>query len=107
MRETRIVRSVADSLTRLSEAKAQAVSSLDKSSIEGSVSAVTKPNSPSKTLKKAGVALIVATPDPVTAVPGVALLVASYAIKRNEPAKLDDLAVETRKILRDIESLSL
>jgi hypothetical protein len=68
---------------------------------------VSKPNSPSSTLKKAGVALIVVTPDPVTAVPGVALIIASYAAKRNEPAKLDDVAAETRKILRDIRSLSL
>jgi len=68
---------------------------------------VSKPGSPSSTLKKAGVALIVVTPDPITAVPGIALIAASYATKRKEPAKLDDLAVETKKILREIQSLSL
>lgn len=58
-------------------------------------------------MKKAGVALIVATPDPFTAVPGVAMIATSYALRRKAPAKLDDLAAVTRKILRDIESFRL
>jgi len=58
-------------------------------------------------LRKAGVALIVATPDPFTAIPGVAMIATSYAMKRKDPAKLDDLAAETRKILRDLESIRL
>lgn len=68
---------------------------------------LTKPKSPSSTMKKAGVALIVGTPDPITAVPGVALIAASIILKKKEPAKLGDLASETRKILRDLQSLSL
>jgi hypothetical protein len=107
MGEKRIVRSVADSLTRLQDAKSIVASSIDTKHVAHRLSNVSKPKSPSSTMKKAGVALIVATPDPVTAVPGVALIAASYAAKRNEPAKLDDLAAETRKVLRDIQSLSL
>jgi hypothetical protein len=107
MEEKRITRSVADSLTRLQEVKSNVASSIDTKHVAHHLNRVSKPSSPSSTLKKAGVALIIATPDPVTAVPGVALIAASYAAKRNEPAKLDDLAAETRKILRDIRSLSL
>jgi hypothetical protein len=107
MEEKRIVRSVADSLTRLREARSNVASSVDTKDVSRQLSRVSKPNSPSSALKKAGVALIVVTPDPITAVPGVALIAASYATKRNEPAKLDDLAAETKKILRDIKSLSL
>jgi hypothetical protein len=107
MEEKRIARSVADSLTRLQEARSNVASSTDTKHLARRLSNVSRPNSPSSTLKKAGVALIVATPDPVTAVPGIALIAASYAAKRNEPAKLDDLAAETRKILRDVQSLSL
>jgi hypothetical protein len=107
MGEKRIVRSVADSLTRLQDVKSVVASSIDTKHVAHRLSDVSKPNSPSSTMKKAGVALIVATPDPVTAVPGVALIAASYAAKRNEPAKLEDLAAETRKVLRDIQSLSL
>jgi hypothetical protein len=66
-----------------------------------------KPSSRSSALKKAGVALIIATPDPITALPGAALIAASYATRGKEPAKLEDLATETRRILRDIQGLSL
>jgi len=105
MEEKRIARSVADSLTRLQEAKSNVASSIDTKNVVHHLNQVSRPNSPSSTLKKSGVALIVVTPDPVTAVPGVALVAASYAAKRKEPAKLDDLAVEAKKILRDIQSL--
>jgi len=107
MEEKRIARSVAESLARLQEAKSNVASSIDTRHMTHQMNKVSKPGSPSSTMKKAGVALIVVTPDPITAVPGVALIAASYATKRNEPAKLDDLAVETRKILRDIQSLSV
>jgi hypothetical protein len=67
---------------------------------------VTKPNSLSSNVKKAGVALI-AAPDPLTGIPGVALLASSYVLKKKDPASLGHLAQETRKILRDIQSFSL
>jgi hypothetical protein len=107
MEEKKIVRSVADSLARLQDAKSAVAVSVDTKRVTQHLKDVAKPNSPSSALKKAGVTLIVATPDPVTAVPGVALIAASYASKRKEPTKLDDLAAETRKILRDIQGLSL
>ena len=107
MEDKKIARSVANSLKRLEETRGQVAASLDAKSVARNVKGVTKPSSPGSTLKKAGVALIVGTPDPITAVPGVALLAASVAAKRREPAKLDDLAAETRRILRDIQSLSL
>ncbi len=107
MQEKRLVRSVRDSILRLNETKAHVASSTDHSKVTRHLNDLSKPGSPSRALKKAGVALIVGTPDPITAVPGVALLASAYAVKRREPAKLDDLAAETRKILRDIQSLSL
>jgi len=107
MEEKRIVRTVADSLSRIHEAKTSVASSADTMPVKARLNSLTKPGSPSAALKKAGVVLIVGTPDPVTAVPGVALLASSYVFKRNDPTKLDDLAAETKKLLRDIQSLSL
>ncbi len=107
MEQKKIIHSVADSLSRLSEAHAQVSSSVDTKTVARQVKKISKPGSPSSALKKAGVALIVGSPDPITAVPGVALLATSYAVKRKDPTKLDDLAAETRKILRDMQSLSL
>jgi hypothetical protein len=107
MREGRIARSVVDSLSRLNVAKSQVASGVDTGPVKEHVDKLSRPKSPSSTLKKAGLALIVGAPDPITAVPGVALIATSYAIKGREPAKLDDIAAETKKILRDIQSLSL
>jgi hypothetical protein len=107
MQEKRIVRSVVGSLSRLSETKAQVASSVDSSPVTEHINRLTKPKSPSSSLRKAGVALIVATPDPFTAVPGIALIASSYLAKRKEPAKLEDVVTETRKILRDVQSFSL
>ncbi len=107
MEEKRIVRSVAASLSRLNEAKSQVRDSVDHSKLKRRMNDLSKPNSPSSNLKKAGVALIVSAPDPITDVAGAALIATSYAVKRKEPTRLDDLASETRKILRDIQSLRL
>ena len=80
---------------------------MDTRGVTRNMNDLSKPSSPSNTLKKAGVALIVSAPDPVTDVAGAALIATSYAVKRKDPTKLDDLAAETRKILRDIQSLRL
>jgi len=107
MGEKKIVRSVVDSLARLNEAKSHVSSSVDTKPVVKHMNGLSKPGSPSSTMRKAGVALIVGTPDPITAVPGVALIAGSYATKRKDPTRLEDLATETRKILREIQSLRL
>lgn len=107
MQEKRIVRSVAESLSRLHETKREVVSSVNTKHLTRHIKDISKPGSPSSALRKAGVALIVSAPDPVSDVAGAALIATSYAVKRRDPTKLDDLAAETRKILRDIQRLSL
>lgn len=107
MQRKKPIHTAADSVRRLSEDRGLVASSLDTRTASRHLRNLSNPSSPSSALKKAGVALIVGTPDPITAVPGVALLAASVAAKRNEPTKLRDLAAETKKILRDIESLRL
>jgi len=107
MEEKEIVRSVSGSLARLTEARSSVTSSIDTKPVAKHLNKLSKPGSPSSAMKKAGIALIVATPDPITAVPGVALIAASYATKRKDPTKLEDLATETRKILREIQSLRI
>ena len=106
MQEKKLLRSTTESLTRLAEAKSEVSGRVDPANAERHMRNLSKPSSPTSTMKKVGVALI-AAPDPVTAVPGVALVASAYALKNREPATLNDLARETRKILRDIESISL
>lgn len=106
MKEKKLIRSTTDSLSRLAEDKADATTHMDQTPVARHVKDLTKPNSVSKTMKTVGMALL-SSPDMVTDVPGVALVAGSYIMKKREPTKLDDLAAETRKILRDIQSLRL
>ena len=96
----------AASLARLAEAKAEVALRIDPAPVTRRVETLTRPSSPSGGMKKLGIALI-AAPDPITAVPGVALLASSYVLKKKEPMTIANLALETRKVLRDIQSLSL
>lgn len=101
-----MLRSTAESLTRISRAKSEVASGLDASGISRHVGRVTKPGSPGSAMKKAGVALI-AAPEPLTGVAGVALVASSLVMKRNEPASLSSVARETRKILREMQSFRI
>ena len=65
---------------------------------------VVKPNSLSRTLRKAGVALILA-PDPITAVPGAVLLGASLATRGRQPLSPASVFEETRKLLDEMGSI--
>ncbi len=106
MQEKKLLRSTTDSLKRIAETKAGVAEGIDPSNAQRHLQRLSKPSSPASTMKKVGVALI-AAPDPITAVPGVALVATSYVLKKKQPTTLGDLAQETRKILRDIESISL
>jgi hypothetical protein len=102
----RLIRSSTDSVSRLVNEKASVAGAVDASSLNQSFDNLTKPPSLSGGMRKAGIALIV-TPDPFTTVAGVALLASSSVTKRREPAGLGTLAQETRKVLREIQSLRL
>ena len=102
----KLIRSSADSALRLAEEKAGVAAAVNASPLRRHFDNLTKPPSLSGGMRKAGIALIV-TPDPISGVPGVALLASSFVLKRKEPASLESLAQETRKALREIQSLSL
>jgi ppGpp synthetase/RelA/SpoT-type nucleotidyltranferase len=57
-------------------------------------------------MKKTGLALL-AMPDPLTDIPGLALIVASHFMKRRESASIMTLSSEIRKTLKDLEHLRL
>lgn len=106
MEEKKLVRATKESMLRLAQTKEGVARTMDSTNVSKHVKQLTKPNSPSSSMRKAGIALI-AAPDPVTGVAGVALVATSFAVKKNEPASLAHLAQETRKILRDLGSLTL
>jgi hypothetical protein len=101
----KVVAASTDSVSRVVRDRAEVAGSMDTAPVARNVTNITKPSSPRSSMRKAGIALIVA-PDPVTTAAGVGLLASSYAF-RKEPASLENLAQETKKILRDLRSLSV
>lgn len=106
MQEKKIIRSTAESLTRIGKVQSEVTAKLDTTRVSRHVERLTKPKSPGSTMRKAGVALI-AAPDPVTGVAGVALVASSLALKKSEPAKLANIVQETKKILKEMQSFRI
>ena len=105
MQAKKVIATSAESATRVVKDRVEVANNVDASGVTRHVENVTKPSSPRSTMRKAGIALI-AAPDPVTTVAGAGLLASSFAF-RKDPASLTSIALETRKILRDLRSLSV
>jgi len=101
-----LIRTSANSISRIANQRAEVGAAASTSYVKRALDDLTNPPSLGGGMRKAGIALI-AAPDPFTGVPGVALLAASFVAKRNEPATLRELANETRRVLRDFQSIGL
>ena len=85
----------------------QVARSLSNTETKKRLGQVVKPNSVSKTLKKAGLAVLL-SPDPlgpIADIPGVVLLSASYVMKKGEPESIESVFKATRSMLRELQSL--
>ncbi len=102
----KVIASSTNSVSRLATQKAQVAKELDVAPVHDRLEQVLRPKSVAGGMKKLGIALV-AAPDPISGVPGVALLASSYVLKRREPAALAQLANETRRIIREMESLRI
>lgn len=101
-----LVRTSTGSVSRVARERVELAGVMDSGQVKCSMDQVVKPKSLAQGVKKVGVVLC-ASPDPFTGIPGAALIAASCFMKSREPASLEHLARETRKMMRDIESLSL
>jgi hypothetical protein len=102
-RKARVLGSSASSATRVLKEHAMVAERLADGDTRNVLRQVAKPNSISKTMRKAGIGLLLA-PDPVTAVPGAMLLGASLAMKGKEPLSPASVLNEARKLLAEIGS---
>lgn len=102
----KLIVSSTESVTRLASDKAKVARELDHTQVQEHLGRVVKPKSVAGGMKKVGL-LLMASPDPITDVPGVALLASSYMMKKKEPANLGHLAHETKKLLRELQSLRI
>jgi len=89
---------------RASQDKVDAARVISDRTASRAISLAVKPPRVASSLRKAGVLLIL-TPDPLTAVPGVAMIGASLAMRRREAAGLAELVNETAKTMRDLQSM--
>lgn len=96
----------AQSLSRVANEKKAVNTSLAGGAVKEALEGVAHPKSIAGGMKKAGMALML-LPDPITDVPAAALLASSYFLKKKEPSSVKSLVSEARKILRDVESLSI
>lgn len=96
----------AESLARVAKTRDEVAKGLETATVARRVEGVLKPKSRKSTLRKTGVALI-AAPEPVTGVAGVAMIASSFAMAKDDPLSLSDLAKETAKILRELDSFSV
>lgn len=99
----RILRSSADSAVRVIGEREVAARSLGNAATRERLKDVARPNSISGTLRKTGVALILA-PDPVTAVPGALMLGAALVTSRRRPLSPASLLEEARKLMEEMAS---
>ena len=92
---------------RASRDKVEAASVVADKATSKSIRLAVKPPKIASSLKKAGILFLLA-PDPITAVPGLVMVGASYAAKRREAAGLEELVKETADVMRamrDMQSL--
>lgn len=99
----RLLKSSASSATRVLKDRGAVAASLADAGTRAKLRQVAKPNSVSKTLRKAGVALML-SPDPITDVPAVIMLGASFATRKKDPLTPKSVLEETRKLLDDMDS---
>ena len=105
-RDSVLVNAAASSMSRVAGDRREVSDALDPSDVKDCIRRVVKPTSLSGSMKKVGIVLILA-PEPISTVPGVALLASSYAMKRREPASLQTLNREADKQLDELRSFSL
>jgi hypothetical protein len=98
-----VLKSSASSAIRVMRDRSAVADALADEETKARMKAVVRPNSLSKTLRKAGVALILA-PDPITAVPGAVMLGASLATRGRQPMNPASVYDETQKMLDEMGS---
>ncbi len=105
--QAKLVKAGTSSLARTSQDRAQVGGSLSNAETKKKLNQVVRPNSPSKTLRKVGVAVLLspAPLGPIVDIPGVVLLGASYAMKKGEPESIESVFKATRSLLRELQQL--
>jgi hypothetical protein len=101
--QVKVLKSSASSATRILAERTTLARNFADSGTLNAMKQVAKPNSISRTLRVAGVALML-SPDPFTDVPGAIMLGASLATRNKDPLSPASVFAETRKLLAEMGS---
>lgn len=94
------------STERIARDASETACALAMKDVGASVRATTRESKIHSKLRNTGIALLVA-PDPITDIPGLALLVASHIVKKREAVSLNTLSLEFRKTMKELQFLRL
>ncbi len=102
--EVKLAKARVSSFARSSEDRLGVATTIANAPAKEGLRMAVRPPNVSRTMRNVG-AVLLASPDPFTGVPGVALLTASYAMKGREAASVSSLATETAQAVRAIREL--
>lgn len=102
----KVAKSSAKSIVRIVRTRSEVSTALAKGGVQKGLEDVVRPRSLSSGMRKAGIALML-SPDPLTDIPGIALLASAYLIKKRDPSSIKTLMKEARRVIRDVESLRI
>jgi len=100
----RLAKAAAVSIARTSQDRLRTAGGISDHSTKEKLRSVVSPPDVSRSLKKAGAALMM-SPDPFTDVPAAALIGIGLAMSSRRPLSLESLVLETRRLSRDMQSL--
>lgn len=98
------VKSGASSIARVLSERREVAEALSDPVTKERLKQTVRPSSIAGTMRKAGAALLLA-PDPITGIPGAALLAASLVMKRREPSNIESVFREARKLMAELGPL--
>ncbi len=102
----KLAKSSAKSIIRTVRTRSEVSTALTGRGVEKGLQDAVRPRSLSSGIRKAGIALML-SPDPLTDIPGIALLASAYLIKKRDPSSIKTLMNEARRVIRDVESLRI
>jgi len=98
------VSSGVESLGRRVTTKIEVATTMGNERTKTCLKQLANPRSPSRTIQKVGTVLLL-SPDPVTDLPAIAIIGASYLMKRHDPLSVGSMIKEADRTLKEFQSL--
>jgi hypothetical protein len=98
------VSSGVESLSRRAATKIEVAATIGNERTKASLKQLANPSSPTRTIQKVGAVLLL-SPDPFTDLPAIAIIGASYLMKKHDPLSVSGMIKEADRTLKEFQSL--